>query len=170
MASNFRKTVDEIHAVALSQVPVDPASIGKGRVPMSRREAELPSVLLVEDEALIAAMAADWLAEHGFKVYVATNAHDALLRLRAGIQIDALFTDIDLGGEVDGTMLALIARQLRPDLAVVYTSGRWGTAEQFPTVPGSHFLPKPYDPDEVCAVLRRLLAAREHPASRLSLA
>ena len=72
-----------------------------------------------------------------------------------------------------GAMLAegeALHRQLRPDLAVVYTSGRWGTAEQFPTVPGSHFLPKPYDPDEVCAVLRRLLAAREHPASRLSLA
>jgi hypothetical protein len=47
----------------------------------------------------------------------------------------------------------VLARKLRPELAVVYTSGRvWG----FDQVPGSVFVPKPYEPSAVCALLTRV--------------
>ncbi|HVX92429.1 MAG TPA: response regulator [Xanthobacteraceae bacterium] len=125
---------------------------------MDRIKGKGPSILLVEDEPLIGAMAADWLTDRGFKVRTATSAHEALLHLQSSAPLDALFTDIDLGGEVDGSALARVARQLRPGIPVVYTSGRWKTMDELHPVPGGHFVPKPYDPDSVCELLKRLIA------------
>ena len=81
-------------------------------------------VLLVEDEPLISEIAVEALEEQGFVVEVVTNALDALRRLASGRTIDILFTDINLAGGVDGATLARRARQLLPDLPVIYTSGR----------------------------------------------
>ena len=80
-------------------------------------------VLLVEDEYLISEWVAESLAEQGFAVCTATNGMDALKCL-ASAPVDILFTDINLAGGMDGTMLARRARELLPDLPVVYASGR----------------------------------------------
>ena len=116
-------------------------------------------VLLVEDEALISEMVAEVLAERGFEVYVAANAKDALQHLTCGAPCDLLFTDINLPGGVDGTSLAKLARQLRPDLPVVYASGSVSKIEHFKAVPGAIFVPKPYDLMKVCTLLEKCAAA-----------
>jgi CheY-like chemotaxis protein len=121
---------------------------------------DTPRVLLVEDEFLISAMVADALTEHGFEVYVAANAKDALQHLTCGEPCDVLFTDINLPGGVDGAALAQLARQLRPGLPVVYASGLVTAIEQLNAVPGSTFVPKPYDPDKVCTLLQSCASAR----------
>jgi len=110
-------------------------------------------VLLVEDEVFISDMVSDLLTCHGFDVRAVTNAEDALVHLRSGAPCDLLFTDINLAGPTDGAMLALAARRLRPELAVVYTSGTVAGSDLH-AVPGSAFLPKPYNPDTLCAFLR----------------
>jgi len=56
---------------------------------------------------------------------------------------------------MDGTALAGRARELQPNLTVIYASARAATLKQEARVPGSVLLPKPYEP----AVLGRLLAA-----------
>ncbi|MFL9824133.1 response regulator [Rhodoplanes sp. SY1] len=113
-----------------------------------------PRILLVEDEVLISMMIEDAMVEQGFEVYVATNAGDALQVLEDGTPVDVLFTDINIEGEVDGTRLARMARELRPDLAVLYASGTLkGISDP---VPGSTFVPKPYAPKDVCAMLATL--------------
>jgi CheY-like chemotaxis protein len=137
---------------------------------MDRIKGKALSILVVEDEPLIGAMAADWLTDRGFKVRTATSAHEALLQLQSNAPIDALFTDIDLGGEVDGSALALVARQLRPGIPVIYTSGRGGTMDELHPVPGGHFIPKPYDPDDVCVLLKRLIVAPEGRSARITAA
>ncbi len=81
-------------------------------------------VLLVEDEPLISDIATDALEEQGFEVTAASNAREALHRLMVGSPIDILFTDVNLPGGMDGAALARRARELRPDLPVIYTSGR----------------------------------------------
>ena len=116
----------------------------------------MPCVLLVEDEALIAVETADALEGHGFTVETARRAEDALARLRGGLAADILFTDINLAGVMDGMTLARLARGLRPDLLVVYTSGTVDAIAQ--PVAGSEFVPKPYSPKGVCALLTRLAA------------
>ena len=110
-------------------------------------------VLLVEDELLISDMIAEVLAEHGFEVCAVASAKEALQHLTCGEPYDVLFTDINLPGGIDGAALARLARQLRPDLPVVYASGAISRIEQLNAVPGATFVPKPYDPEKLCALL-----------------
>jgi CheY-like chemotaxis protein len=117
-----------------------------------------PSVLLVEDEALISEMIADSLADCGFSVHAVASGEEALRYLSSGSAVDILFTDINLAGEMDGSMLAQRARMLRPDLPIVFASGRWNVLEQLRAVPHSIVLPKPYSPLHAVSVVQRLMS------------
>ena len=123
-------------------------------------DAERIRVLFVEDEFFIREWIARSLSEQGFAVDSATNAVDALLRI-ARAPIDVLLTDINLPGGMDGTALARRARELQPNLAVIYASARAATLQQEARVPGSVLLPKPYEP----AVVGRLVAAAARAAA-----
>jgi CheY-like chemotaxis protein len=116
------------------------------------------SVLLVEDEAIISDIAAESLEEQGFEVQAVDNAGDALRRLKSGSPIDILFTDVNLPGGMDGAALARRARELRPGLPVIYTSGCCSAIEQLQPVVGSMFVAKPYDPINVGRLLDYLVA------------
>lgn len=120
------------------------------------RAATAPTVLLVEDEVLISNLVADWLGERGFAVHEVTSGDEALAYIGAGGEVDVLFTDVNLPGSLDGTQLAARVRELRPELPVVYASGRYNSAEIAPLVPRSVFVEKPYNPADVCTLLARL--------------
>ena len=121
-------------------------------------------VLLVEDEFLISELVAESLSEQGFSVRTVSNGTDALRHLAAA-PVDVLFTDINLVGGMDGTTLARRAREILPDLPVVYASGRVNVLDLAMSVPRSIFVAKPYDPD----VVGRLLASTvKATAARLS--
>ena len=122
------------------------------------RDVSLRRVLVVEDEPLICVDTADALERQGFKVDTALSGEEALRRLRGGLPIDILFTDMNLAGAMDGGTLARLARDLLPGLVVVYTSGSMKAVAQ--GVAGSAFVPKPYKPDQVGVMLRRM--ARIH--------
>src|ERR1700731_2134742 len=111
-------------------------------------------VLLVEDEFLISEWVAQALSEQGFAVQTAANASDALGHL-ASDQVDILFTDINLPGGMDGAALARRAREMLPNLPVVYASARVTMLEPAARVPGAIIVPKPYEP----ALVGRLLTA-----------
>jgi two-component system, response regulator PdtaR len=113
-------------------------------------------VLVVEDEALICVETADTLEHQGFEVHLALSGEDALRRLRNGLPIDILFTDINLSGAMDGETLARLARELHPGLVVVYTSGTVDAVTE--GVAGSVFVPKPYNPDRVGEMLTQMSA------------
>ena len=114
------------------------------------------SVLLVEDEILISHLVADVLTEHGFEVHEAANADEALRYLDGGGAVDVMFTDVNLPGSMDGARLAQQARERRPELPIVYASGRHGASELGRMVTRSVFVPKPYRPRDVCVLLTRL--------------
>jgi CheY-like chemotaxis protein len=118
-------------------------------------------VLLVEDEFLISEMVAESLSGQGFSVRAVSNGIDALQHL-AVAPVDILFTDISLPGGIDGTTLARKARELLPDLPVVYASGGLRMFDLPSRVPHSIFVAKPYDPD----VVGRILAAAVKPVVR----
>ena len=113
-------------------------------------------ILLVEDEVLISDLVREALTEQGFNVHAVETADDALRYLESGGAVDVLFTDINLPGDIDGAELAVRARELRPDLPIVYASGRFTASDLNPLVPRSIFLSKPYDPADVCTLISRL--------------
>jgi CheY-like chemotaxis protein len=117
-------------------------------------------VLLVEDEFLISDWVAEWLTEHGFAVIAASNATEGLHHLQSSV-VDVLFTDINLPGVMDGLALARRAREIAPDLGVVYTSGRTNGIEPRLRVPRSAFLAKPYAPAAVAQLLAEAVRAAD---------
>jgi CheY-like chemotaxis protein len=118
------------------------------------------NVLMVEDEPMISDIAAEALGELGFQVDAVTSASEALLRLRTGSPVDILFTDVNLPGGMDGATLARRARELRPDLPVVYTSGLQSVIGHLEPVDGAMFIAKPYDPFNVGRMLQYLVMAK----------
>lgn len=80
-------------------------------------------VLLVEDELLVREVAAEDLGEAGFDVTPVSDGDEALSILRDGGKFDLLFTDIRMPGSTDGWDLARVARQLIPDLRIIYATG-----------------------------------------------
>jgi len=121
---------------------------------MALRASEPIRILLVEDEFLIAEWVGQALSEQGFAVHTVSNARDALRHLAAA-PVDVLFTDINLPAGMDGAALARHARELLPDLPVVYASARVAALERHERVPGAIFVPKPYSP----AAVGRLIAS-----------
>jgi DNA-binding response OmpR family regulator len=121
---------------------------------------KLIHVLLVEDEYLISEWVAQSLSEQGFAVQTAANAADALGHLSSD-QVDVLFTDINLPGDMDGAALARRAREILPNLPVVYASARLTTLAPEARVPGAIMVPKPYEP----ALVGRLITAALHHAA-----
>jgi CheY-like chemotaxis protein len=120
------------------------------------------SILLVEDEALISMLVSDWLNELGFDVHEARTAGEALDYIDAGGPVDVLFTDINLPGGMTGAELAQRARALKPDLPVVYASGRYRGDDLGGLVPHSAFLSKPYDQRKLANVLEQIAVGTAH--------
>jgi CheY-like chemotaxis protein len=114
------------------------------------------SVLLVEDEILISELVAEVLSESGFAVHAVEGGEEALRYLESGADVDVLFTDINLVGRMDGSMLAREARAQRPEMPIVYCSGRYSISALAPLVSRSIFMKKPYDPADLCRLLQRL--------------
>ena len=114
-------------------------------------------VLVVEDDPLIREVLCESLADEHFHVLDADTTAHARDVLDSPAEIDAAFVDVDLGDCEGGYAVARHARETRPGLLVVYTSG--GPREDFEMerVPGSLFLPKPYLPSQVAHLLRATL-------------
>jgi two-component system, response regulator PdtaR len=122
-------------------------------------------VLLVEDESLVSEWVTQSLSDQGFAVQAVANASDALGHLTSK-PVDVLFTDINLPGKMDGAALARRARELLPNLPVIYASALATMLAPDARVPGAVVVAKPYQPELVgrllTAVLRR--AATGMPA------
>src|SRR5271169_79021 len=115
----------------------------------------LTSVLLVEDEVLISKLIAEVLCESGFAVHAVEGGEEALRYLESGADVDVLFTDINLAERMDGSVLAREVRAQRPELPIVYCSGRYSPSAVAPPVSRSIFLRKPYTPADLCRLLER---------------
>lgn len=119
------------------------------------RPAERPVVMFVEDQPTVRFTTAARLAEAGYEVLEVASGEEALAMLNGATRIDALLTDLRLPGAIDGWDIAETARQLRPDLPVIYASAySYVTPRQ---VPGSVMLDKPYPPKALLDALDSLL-------------
>ena len=64
------------------------------------------------------------LEDEGFEVVEAADAAEALSLVQAGLDVPVIVTDVDLGAGPTGTELADMLRRLRPDLRIIFITGR----------------------------------------------
>ena len=131
----------------------------------------MATVLLAEDDDQVRVLAESYLEEQGHEVLSAGTAPGALALLAKTSQLDVLFTNVDLKGEIAaGIELAQEAVNRRPNLKVLYTTERNltdGMKARF--VKNSAFLPKPYTVEQLRTTLsvhfRISPQARRQPVS-----
>jgi two-component system cell cycle sensor histidine kinase/response regulator CckA len=118
------------------------------------------TVLLVEDEEMVRALAQAILERYGYTVLAARNVQDALWFAQEGpTAIDLLLTDTIMPG-MNGPELAQRVLAVRPAMKVLYMSGY--TDKAFASTaawePGRAFLQKPFTPQTLGHKVREMLA------------
>jgi CheY-like chemotaxis protein len=119
---------------------------------------EVPVLLVVEDDFLVRLTLVDALSDGGFEVLEAADAKEALTLVCGRDDIAAMLTDINLPGGSDGFALARAVRVIRPELPVLYASGRYSGVEAGQSVDGARFLAKPFTPTLAATMIRELMA------------
>jgi PAS domain S-box-containing protein len=117
-------------------------------------------ILVVEDNDEVRQAVVDMLTGWGYRVVAAENPDIAAAILERDTAFDLLFTDIVMPGSISAIELAAIAQRLRPQIAVLLTSGY--TRDLIPAQdrPDYPMIAKPYRGEELMVRLRSVLAAR----------
>jgi PAS domain S-box-containing protein len=116
-------------------------------------------VLVVEDEASVRRFVCSQLVSLGYEVTAVEAAPDALDLLRDGQEFDLLFTDVVLPKGMSGMELAQQARELKPNLKVLLTSGYSEEVFEHHGRPDENtpLLRKPYKRKALAEMLRQVL-------------
>ncbi|MGE5563068.1 MAG: PAS domain S-box protein [Bacillota bacterium] len=132
-----------------------PASRGPEAVQTrSNGTRSLGRVLIVEDDAFVAELAADMLSELGFQSTVAHSAKEAFEQLTTKDKPKLVFSDIVMPGGLTGIELARKVRERFPELPILLTTGY---SEQVAASHGFPVLQKPYQLDALADALGNLL-------------
>ena len=83
----------------------------------------LVRILVIDDEPIVRLEAREILEDAGYVVKEAASADEALPVLADGATTEAILTDIDMPGTLDGLQLARIVDGLMPEIAIVIMSG-----------------------------------------------
>ena len=125
------------------------------------------TILVAEDDEAVRNIVVEMLSGLGYRVLKANDAAAALAILESGMAVDLLFTDVVMPGPLRSSELARKARELLPQLAVLFTSGytensivHGGRLD-----PGVELLGKPYSRDSLARKLRQVLASQRKAAS-----
>ncbi|HEY7238210.1 MAG TPA: ATP-binding protein, partial [Burkholderiales bacterium] len=143
-------------------VSADPATSGAEdpeHVPGGRSD---QLILVVEDDADVRRHAVAALRELGYGVLEAESGAAALRLLEAHPNLSLLFTDVGLPGGMNGRELADEIRRLRPEMAVLFTTGyaRNAIVHQGRLDPGVELLPKPFSYSALGAKVHKMLEGR----------
>lgn len=112
------------------------------------------TILVVDDDALIATSTVDMLEDLGHNVIEANSGDGALGILREGRPVDLLITDYSMP-RMNGVQLAVAARQVRPELPILLATGY----AEMPTGLGVDLprIGKPYRQGQLAAEIMKVL-------------
>ena len=126
---------------------------------MNNSSAGVKRILVVEDESAISQVCQKVLTSEGFEVDIAINGEVALDMIEEK-QYDLCLIDIRTP-VMNGKELYLWLEEKHPKLAsrVIFTTGdvMGGDTQSFLEQAARPFLPKPFTPDELRAILRETL-------------
>ena len=116
-------------------------------------------ILVVDDEIAIRAVLNVALEDDGYKVLLAGSGEEAVKLLKKHKEVKGLVTDIRLGSErkMTGWEIARQARELNPDIAVVYMSGDSAADWAVDGVPKSVMVTKPFAVSQISTAIATLL-------------
>jgi PAS domain S-box-containing protein len=143
------RAVARSHAVVPGEPPAEPRG-------------GTETILVVEDEDVVRALACRGLREQGYTVLEARSGREALDRVAADHHtIDLIISDVvmpELGGRELGSRLAA----LRPDLPILFMSGYTGddVIERGLLEPGVPFQQKPFTAEGLGRTVREMLDRR----------
>jgi len=129
---------------------------------VGRRE---QTILVVEDEASIRLAISEYLTEQGFTVFQAAGASGAIDVISHHPEIDLVFTDLAMPGDMDGLDLVDWVLKRRPGLPVFVTSGVWGrvsTMAEYSRNQSLSYFVKPYPYDALAKKIRQVIEERGH--------
>jgi signal transduction histidine kinase/DNA-binding response OmpR family regulator len=118
------------------------------------------TILVVEDDLTVQATAVDMLNALGYRVLKANDGESALIVLQSGVPIDLLFTDVVMPGSLRSPELARRAKQLLPNIEVLFTSGYTQNAivHGGRLDPGVELISKPYRREDLARKIRHIFA------------
>ncbi len=133
--------------------------VGEARpaqTPRGRGEA----VLVVEDDPTVRLLMIEVLAELGYAHHEAADGREALPILQSGARIDLMVSDVGLPG-MNGRKLADLAREILPDLKVLFVTGYAESAAVRADflAPGMELLTKPFTLDALGTKIRKMIEA-----------
>jgi CheY-like chemotaxis protein len=117
-----------------------------------------PSILIVEDEALVASYIREVLEESGFAIAGVASSGPEAISLATASRPDLALVDIKLAGPMDGIEVAELMRS-RFNTYSIFLSGVADpqTMERARNVEHMGFLEKPFRPSQVFNALQRAL-------------
>jgi signal transduction histidine kinase len=142
------RTISEMEVEGLSG-PIDEAQLtGQGEL-----------ILVVEDNDDVRVVVQRHLDDLGYRVLTAENADQAIAILEGDEPVALMFTDVVMPGKITCQELMKKARELRPGLPVLLTSGFSEAAVQGGLFPddGTELLSKPYRRQDLAMKLRGVL-------------
>jgi signal transduction histidine kinase/ActR/RegA family two-component response regulator len=130
---------------------------------MTPRASSGETVLLVEDDEGVRDYAEGVLKELGYRVVIAVNGEAALSALETAKNVDIVFTDVVLGGSINGRELADAIKLMKPELPILFTTGytRNAIVHHGRLDPGVNLLGKPYTQRDMAEKIRSLIDGRK---------
>ena len=163
--TTFRVRVPRIERRKAARVSAPEVTPAKAQGPPKGTE----TILVVEDDDFLRALARRMLAMGGYKVLDACSGEEALATLRATVDpVHLMLTDVVLPG-ISGTDLLNEMKEDGRVLKVLYTSGYNSEILDSAGTAGRkrHFLPKPYTMAQILEKVRQVLDDGENEAEVL---
>jgi CheY-like chemotaxis protein len=117
------------------------------------------TILVIEDDPGLRHMAVRMMEGLGYKTRQAQDPVEALAALEAHSDVNLVFSDIVMPGEMTGITLAERIRAMRPDVRILLTTGYSETfvRNENDDLGGAGFLAKPYRRQDLAAKVRQML-------------
>ena len=149
-------TTFKIHLPHVEAVVEAPPVVGPTRAASGRRS---ETVLVVEDEDEVRALAIEILREHGYTTLAAADGAEALrVAARHPGPLHLLLTDVVMP-HLSGWELARQLSSIRPETKVLYMTGYSEIAVAHEGVSDAIVLQKPFTPDILASKVRETIQA-----------
>lgn len=124
---------------------------------MTSDRPRMPTILVVDDHAMVRDAVVAALRAEGWWSMTAADASSAIQKFSGVESIDLVLSDIQMPGEIDGIGLARWVRENRPELPVILTTG--GIYRRDQVAFDEEVIPKPYQIDFIIVRMKARLAA-----------